>query len=65
METKMETKKRTSEEIAVQAEKIAHLPDVKCECSDCINNNQPPNNQLLPQLSPQLQQQIDTHFTNM
>lgn len=55
----METKKRTSEEIAAQAEKIAHLPDVKCECSDCITNKLP------TQLPTQLQQQIDTHFTNM
>lgn len=27
--------KRTTEDIAAQAEKIAHLPDVNCECFEC------------------------------
>lgn len=27
--------KRTTEDIAAQAEKIAHLPDVNCECWEC------------------------------
>lgn len=30
--------KRTAEDIVVQAEKIAHLPDVDCGCGECVKN---------------------------
>lgn len=35
-----------TEQIAAQADKIAHLPDVKCNCSGCLNTPTYLNEQL-------------------
>lgn len=54
--------KRTAEDIVAQAEKIAHLPDVNCDCGECMKDDECMKNEKCMQNT---QKYYENQLTNM